>query len=468
MFGLATIPRQVRRARERREAKVERTLRRSFEAGTSRRFPGTSSAYVSHDGASRAAAPVVRARARHAYANNPLIRNPVDAWVAEAVGAGIEANSAHPEADIAASIDAAFLSASERLDADDRTDMRGLCAEIVRAEIVDGEAFVHMTERDGRTVLRLIPAERVDESDTRNLSDGGYVLAGIQFDADGNRVAYHVHRGDPSSALGALGTVRIPASDMLHVFRPAGPGAVRGVSRLASVLTVANELDQWSDATIVGHKIAAMNAGFVVDVNATGTAFPLGASYGDTADISLEPGVVRVLPAGCDIRFNTPEQTKDGIAFAKLLIAQIAAGLGVPTHLVDGDLSSANYSSLRAGLLPFRAKVEQYVYQTLVPQLLSPVFRRVVATEVLSGRLDVADLDDAFAVEWLPPRPMQVDPAKDADAMRSLMDMGLLSRRQAAASLGWNVASLDAEIAADAARETALGLSFTATGAANV
>ena len=388
----------------------------------------------------------------------------MDAIVAEAVGAGIEANSAHPDPEIAAAIDAAFGEALDMIDADGRTDGRGLAASIVRAEITDGEAFVHLFERDSRTLARLVPTERVDETDNRNLGNGHYTIAGVEFDAEGTRVAYHVHRGDPNGTFGAHGTVRVSASDMLHVFRPSHPGAVRGVSQLAPVLVPANELDQWTDATIVGHKVAAMHAGFVVDPNANGTVFGDVGANGDLSDISLEPGVVRVLPAGTDIRFNTPDQTKDGIAFAKFVVAQIAAGLGVPPHLVDGDLSQANYSSLRAGLLPFRAKVEQYTYHTLVPQFLDPLFRRVVTTEVLSGRLDVPSLDEAFAVEWLPPRPLQVDPAKDADAMRTLLDMGLLSRRQAAASLGWNVASLDAEIAADRTRERTHGLAFSAGG----
>ena len=458
MFGLATISRQVRRATARRQAKAERSLRRSYDAASPRRFP-SHTAFASHDGMARAHAPTIRARARHAYANNPLVRNAVEAIVAEVVGAGIEGNSAHPNPNVAAAVDAAFSGALDGLDADGRTDGRGLLAAIVRAKIVDGEAFVHLYERDGRTVARQIPAERGDESDTRNLANGHYTVAGVEFDANGDRVAYHVYRGDPNATYGAHGTVRIPAADMLHVFRPSGPGAVRGVSQLASVLTVANELDQLLDALGVGAKVAAMHVGFITDLNAIGSAFS--EWTGDPAELSLEPGTMRVLPAGTDVKFSSPEQTKEAVGLAKLLIAQIAAGLGVPTHLVDGDLSDANYSSLRAGLLPFRAKCEQFVYHTLVPQCLDPLFRRIVTTEVLSGRLDVPDLTDAFAVEWLPPRTMQVDPAKDAEAIRALMDMGLLSRRQAAASLGWNVAALDAEIAADTAREAALGLSFS-------
>lgn len=233
------------------------------------------------------------------------------------------------------------------------------------------------------------------------------------------------------------------------------------MSQLASILLTVNEFDQLQDALLVGAKVAAMHTGFVTDVNNLGGA---GEGFSDAdalGDISLEPGTVRVLPGGLDVKFNTPEQAKDGISFAKLTLGQIAAGLGVPQHLVDGDLTGANYSSLRAGLLPFRAKVEQFVYHTLVPQFLAPVFRRVVTDEYLAGRLEFPDLTPALRVEWLAPRPMQVDPAKDAQAVRELLSMELTSRRQAVASLGWNVDRLDAEIAADRERERALGLNFS-------
>lgn len=128
---------------------------------------------------------------------------------------------------------------------------------------------------------------------------------------------------------------------------------------------------------------------------------------------------------------------------------------------MDGDLTGANYSSLRAGLLPFRAKVEQYQYHALIPQVLDPIFRRVITHAYLARRLDLPDLTPALKAEWLPPRPMQVDPAKDVAALKGQLELGLTSRRQAVASLGWNVAKLDEEIAADQTRESALGLSFT-------
>ena len=44
----------------------------------------------------------------------------------------------------------------------------------------------------------------------------------------------------------------------------------------------------------------------------------------------------------------------------------------------------------------------------------------------------------------------------------ALIDAGLTSRRQVVAERGWSIEALDAEIAADRARESALGLNFGA------
>lgn len=357
-------------------------------------------------------------------------------------------------------IDALALDAFGAIDAERRTDLRGITAAMVLAEQVDGEAFAIMEERDGRAVIRQIPAEWVDESHTTELSGGGYIVNGIEFSALGERVAYHVRptrRTDlyPTAAE----RIRVSADDMLHIFRPLGPGQVRGVSALAPILLKLNEYDQASDALLVKLKVSAMHVGFIVDVNGTAGGVYEGAS--GLGEEGLEPGAMYRLGLGEDVRTAFPESADDAPEFLKVMRREIAAGLGVPTHLLDGDLSNANYSSLRAGLLPFRARVEQYVYHSLIPQFLDPIFRRVVTDAYLAGRLDVPDLAPALKAEWLPPRPMQVDPQKDAETVRALLEMGLTSRRQAVASLGWNVADLDAEIAADRERERALGLTLS-------
>lgn len=431
---------------------------RSYDgaSGAKRRGFGTSG---SINGETLAAAVPLRSRGRYVAANNGYISNGVAAIVGEAVGAGIEPVAKAADPDLRASLTDTFANFADTADAEGRTDLRGLLTQMVRATVIDGESFAVIEEDVDGITIRVLPAEMVDESVTRDTAEGGYIVAGVEFNARGQRVAYHIQPQRPTDVFPtAREPIRIDAKDVLHLMRPEGPGQVRGVSWLAPILLAVNELSQLQDALLVGAKISAMHAGFVTDQNniAGGGAF---SDADGLTDISLEPGVVRVLPSGTDIKFNSPSEAKESVAFAKLTLGQIAAGMGVPQHLVDGDLSNANYSSLRAGLLPFRQRVEQFQYHCIVPQVLAPLWRRVMTHAYVAGA--EFELAPALLAEWLPPRPMQVDPAKDTQALKEQMALGLTSRSQAVASLGWDVAALDKEIAADKARESDLGLAFT-------
>lgn len=432
-------------------------LRRSFDAATGGRRGSSFRAFGSTGPETLAAAAPLRSRARHAFSNNGYIANGVGAIVAEAVGAGIEPASAHPDTNLREPLNQVFLSFAELADAEGMTDFRGVVAQMVLACIKDGESFAVIEEDRNGITVRVIPAEMVDESKTADLPGGGYIAAGVEFDARGRRVAYHIQPHRPTELFPTAGQpVRVPASDVLHLMRPLGPGQVRGVSWLAPILLTVNEFDQLQDALLVGAKVAAMFAGFVRDPN------DLGGSAHDALQAIEDAG--GLTPGGIydignkEMTFNSPNEARDSIAFAKLTLGQIAAGLGIPQHLLDGDLSNANYSSLRAGLLPFRQKVEQFQYHQIVPQVLAPLWRRVITRAYVAGDLDLPDLAPAFKVEWLTPRAMQVDPQKDTAALVAQIEAGLTSRTKAVASMGWNVADLDAERAAERQREAELGL----------
>lgn len=412
-----------------------------------------------------AASAPIRSRARYFLANNPWASNGVSALVSGLVGFGIKRASQHPDAGNRASIGAAFGTWAKRADAESRTDLFGIQAASVRAMIVDGEAFLHLETRANGLRLRLLPAEMVDESDTRDLPNGGYVVAGIEFNAAGQRVAYHVLKARPTEVFASTyGTIRVPAEDMLHLMHPLGAGQVRGVSWLAPVLLRLSELDQLEDALAVGVKTAAMFAGLLVDQNGTGEPFDASDESGILTR-GLEPGVLQRLPSGFDIRFSTPQQAQQTAEFVSHQIRAIAAGLGVPAHLVSGDLREANYGSLRAGMVAFRQKLEGIQFGTIIPQLCGPIWERAVSAMILRGDLPAADFEAAAAL-WLdaehypPPMPW-IDPAKDVAAIRDALEAGLMSRRQAVAERGFDIETLDSEIAADRERETRLQLNFT-------
>lgn len=406
--------------------------RRGFGMGTFGRV-GTETA---------AAGPTLRARARYLANNNPWISAATQNWSGALIGAGIEPTG-EPEAV------AAYNLWADQADADGRTDFRGLQADIARALVVDGEAFAQIIDSPEGPRLRLIPAELIDESMTVDLGGGRFIVSGVEFDGQGRRAAYWILPARPTDTFATSAQpVRIPASEVLHVMKPLGPGQVRGVSWLAPVILPAGEFDQLCDALLMGAKVAAMHAGFVVDINGVGTSADL---WESEAQPSLEPGTMVRLPGGTDVKFNSPGQIAEIGAFLRLNLQQLAAGLGLPEHLLSGDLTNANYSSLRAGLLPFRQRVEQIQYHTLVPQLLNPVWRAVQSWAAAAGELPGFEDDPRryLAVEWLPPAFLQVDPAKAVQADVLELKHGLTSRRKLVAARGWSLADLDAELAAE-------------------
>ena len=66
------------------------------------------------------------------------------------------------------------------------------------------------------------------------------------------------------------------------------------------------------------------------------------------------------LPGNWKIDAITPQQTQQAGEFLRHLTQRIAAGVGVPAHLISHDVSQANYSSLRAALVSFRQRVERF------------------------------------------------------------------------------------------------------------
>lgn len=427
---------------------------RSLDAATgSRRAPSHFGRINPEVGA---AGETVAQRARYLVRNNAYLNNALGNAVGSIIGTGMRPVPAGLTGDERAPIVAAFDTWARSADAAGLLDFWGLQALAVDHALVDGEALALLhRDPDGLRVQLLEPSQ-LDRSKSGDLSNGNTIVQGVEVDPRGRRVAFWIIPENPNGAWTSwAASERVLAENVIHMFKPVAAGQVRGLSALAPAVMPANELDQLMDAALVQTKVHALLSAFLVNQNDLESSGPLG----DDQDLSLEPGVVRTLPSGWDVKFLSPEGSKDFPQTARLYLQQLSAALGMPEHLVSGDLTQANYSSLRAGLLPWRQKVEQFQYHILVPQFLARVWREWLLLEVLAGRLDAPAETSA---EWIAPKVPQVDPVKDLEAVEKALRMGLTSRSQAVAEMGWSVDALDAEIAADNERATQLGLALNA------
>lgn len=439
---------------------------RRFEGATGGRRGSGFTTFGAINAEIGASAELVRRRGLGQVRNNPYASNGIAALVTGAVGAGIKPRSAHPSPKVRADLQRRIVAWESRADADGVLGFYGLQALAVTTMLEQGECFAQLVTTPSGLRVRLLDPEMVPADESRELGEGRRIIQGIELADSGERLAYHVRRARPGE-LGAFtyDKVRLAAADVAHLFVPLAPGQVRGVSRLATILLRLHEIDLWEDAALVKAKLGALLAGFIVDP--TGSAQNLGGnSQGGVLDVSLEPGSMKTLPPGYDVRFSDASKIgADNLDFLRIQLRAVAAGLGVPAYLLDGDLSQANYSSLRAALVEFRQRLEALQYNVIIQMFCRPVWRAWIATELLAGRLR-GNLDELAAVEWITPAQPWVDPQKDAAAEGEAIRLGLKSRSQAVAELGWDIEELDRQIAADRARERELGLDFGAVPAA--
>ncbi|RMF33643.1 MAG: phage portal protein, partial [Alphaproteobacteria bacterium] len=357
--------------------------RRSLEAaGGGRRWDGFQPLTAPSQSILAARGPVLQ-RVRAAYVNHPVAHRVVEHLAASLVGGSSwQAQSQHPDPDTRRALNSEF----EDL-------VAGLMLPLARGLARDGEALVRLeTSAAGVLSARLLAPEQLDASLHRELPDGGRITAGIEFDDDGEIVAYHIlpHAPDQPGPVGEA--VRLPAGEVLHVFDPLFPGQVRGISPLSPVLLKLADYDAASDAMLMALKIQSLMTGFISDPEG-GTAGFSGTAEGDALNLSLEPGAMRVLPPGAEVEFSRPG---DGLAqaadFLKCQLREIAAGAGLMFEHLSGDLSGTNYSSARFGLLEFRRRIEMLQRSLIERQFLRPLWQRWIAHKALAGEIPLDEL----------------------------------------------------------------------------
>jgi len=396
--------------------------------------------------------PIIRNRARYLAANSAIAARAAQAFVDNVVGAGITLLPKLADAALKRRLLAGWNAWTDQ--ADELLSFYGLQALAARLMFVDGEAFLRLLiAEDGSLRLQLLPAEFIDNSVMRE-----NVVAGIEFDHAGRRAAYHVFEHHPGELVRLPRSIRVPASEVIHVFRPSVPGQVRGVSALLPVMQKLNDLDQFDRATLVKQKTGALLTGFVI----TSADNPLGAIKADDGawTASLEPGTIQRLAPGESLEFSDPPETAGYADFAKTQLRLIASGLGMPYNVLSGDLSDTSYSSARVGLIAFRKYIDSIQWH-FVHVLCRPVFRRWVELEVLRGALPLPEggINEYMAnVTWAPPAMQLTDPQREVDAMVRAIRAGLMSREMAVASLGYDLAEVDAQIAAGNTAADAAGI----------
>ncbi len=389
------------------------------------------------------AAATVARRARDAVRNDPYASRIVDLWTGNAVGAGITTrwpDQRHANA-------WRHWAESSACDAEGRLDLYGLQALAMRAVVESGECFVRclmVPPSPANPIglrLQILEADHLDTA-RNGMVEGAPTIQGIALGEAGAPIGYWLHRVHPGAAWllpgAGMASDRIPASDVLHLYRKRRPGQLRDVSWLAPVLLRLRDLGDYEAALLMKAKIEACLAAVVTeegDEALTGAASGLLRDAQGRAVESFEPGMILYRRGMGSVEVVNPSGGGSHAAFARRALEAAAVGAGLTYDQVSGDLTQANYSSLRAGKIEFRRLCEQVQYGMLIPMLVRPIADRFHAQGALLG-LWGAEMPDG--VSHVPPAHEMIDPLKDTTALIAQVRAGFVPQPEAAGAFGYD------------------------------
>ena len=294
--------------------------------------------------------------------------------------------------------------------------------------------------------LQLIEADRITNKDS--VRDTPRLAGGVEMDADGAPIAYHILKQHPGG-IDRLATEWdiVPAygaqtgrRNAIHLYRRLRPGQTRGVPYLAPVIEPLKQLDRYTEAEIMAAVVSGMFSVFIktegdglspLESAVSGMA-PAGSDRLESNwDGKLSSGLVAELKPGEDIVSANPGRPNAAFdPFCTAVLRQIGVALELPYEVLIKHFTSS-YSAARAALLEawamFRCRRDW-----LANYLCQPIYETWMEEAVARGRIEAPGfLDDPLlrhawlGSQWVGDGPGAIDPLKEVEAARSRLEIGV-------------------------------------------
>ena len=289
----------------------------------------------------------------------------------------------------------------------------------------DGEFLVkHVKTKDNpfNYSIQFIEADHLDEELTEIAGNNNKIRMGVECSPVGRPLAYHLFKNHPydtdSYASPGQKYIRIPADEMIHAYMQERPEMTRGVPWTATAMDKIHTLNGYRQAELTASRLAACKMGFYTSPGGDGY---VGEDYEDTYSpiMEAEPGTFEQLPSGMDFKSFEPNHPTSAFdAFEKAILRGISSGLNISYHSLANDLSSVNYSSIRAGSLEDRAQFG-VIQEFVVAHFIEPIFREWLEMAMTTNQIPLPMTRfDKFAdsATFIPRSWSYVDPQKEIQA----------------------------------------------------
>ena len=174
----------------------------------------------------------------------------------------------------------------------------------------------------------------------------------------------------------------------------------------------------------------------------------------------MEPGVFEQLPAGMSVETFDPSHPNSAYqVFIKTVLRGASSGLNVAYNGLANDLEGVNFSSIRSGVLEEREHW-RILQKWVAEQLHRPVYQAWLSQSLRTQALKLPEkkFKKFTKVNWQPRGWAWVDPLKDQQANKLMVEMGTGTLTAITAAAGLNFIDVCAERKAELAVLESFGL----------
>lgn len=431
----------------------------------------------------RADARILRARAREQGRNNPYISRYYQLLTTNVIGPtgmkmqvrGVLQDWETPDPATSNRTEKAWRQwARGRVTVDGRHTLVQFEHIVLRNVAQDGEVLVRKYagfpgNRYG-FALQAIDADLLDEALNRQRgAEGNEIRMGVEVDELARPVAYWLW-DQPLSAFGISTTrkrYRVPANEIIHLYRSDRVNQTRGVTWIKSVMVPARLLDTYEESEAVAARTEAGKMGFFLpnehydDPNPEKPKEPI--------PLEAAPGTLSLLPKNIDFKAWDPQHPASSFAaFIKQMLRKIATGLSMFYNALANDAEGVTYSSMRSFLM-----IEHDDWRTLqgwwIEDFRQPVYEAWLSVaSLVPGALGFGILDPAryFDVKWMPRGWDWIDPVKEVTAAILAIGKGLGTRTRFLAEKGEDIEEVFEELKREQEMARDKGISIDGENAA--
>ena len=312
---------------------------------------------------------------------------------------------------------------------DERSSARDLDMLILRSLLIDGECFIHKVYDSSSKFgwrYEVIDSLQIDPFYmVQRLENSGRIFMGIEYDANGREVAFW-YRPVICEQYNSGPRERIPASNVIHLFRKEYAAQMRGIPALVGAVMNLKQLDDYRAAELIHATIGAAVMGVWewTGQGDDGFAFENQNDKGEFVR-EIKPGIFPIAPKGYTAKFLQNAGSNTQFAqFVKNITRSIYNSIGISYNKGAGDYESVNYSSLREANLEDRETFTD-LQRFLIENWKSLQFSAFIRACILNGLITTDSLESVTRHQFFGRRFAWVDPAKEIKAKKDEISLML-------------------------------------------